>query len=64
MVNIAKNKHLLKKVVRFNKKRHKKAKWLTNRILKSINTKDIMYKTLIKTDIEDKVNYAKSKDGV
>ena len=53
MVNIAKNKYLPKKVVRFNKKKHKKAKWLTNGILKSINTKDTMYKTLIKTNIED-----------
>ena len=61
MVNIAKNKHLPKKVVRFNKKKYKKAKWLTNGILKSINTKDTMYKTLIKTNIEDEVNYANLK---
>ena len=61
MVNIAKNKHIPKKVVRFNKKKHKKAKWLTNGILKSINTKDTMYKTLIKTNIEYKVNYANLK---
>ena len=58
MVNIAKNKHLPKKVVRFNKKKHKKAKWLTNAILKSINTKYTMYKALIKTNI---VNYANLK---
>ena len=32
MVNIAKNKHLPTKVVRFNKKKHKKTKWLTNAI--------------------------------
>ena len=61
MVNIAKNKHLPKKVVRFNKKKHKKTKWLTNAILKSINTKDTMYKTLIKTNIEDEVNYVNLK---
>ena len=61
MVNIAKNKHLPKKVVRFNKKKHKKAKWLTNAILKSINTKDTMYKTLIKMNIEDEVNYVNLK---
>ena len=58
---LQKNKHLPKKVVRFNKKKHKKAKWLTNGILKSINTKDTMYKTLIKTNIEDEVNYANLK---
>ena len=34
----AKNKHLPRRIVRFNKKKHKKAKWLTNGILKSINT--------------------------
>ena len=56
-----KNKHLPKKVVRFNKKNHKKAKWLTNGILKSINTKDTMYKTLIKMNIEDEVNYENLK---
>ena len=40
LLSSAKNKHLPKRIVRFNKKKHKKAKWLTNGILKSINTKD------------------------
>ena len=53
--------HLPKKVVRFNKKKHKKAKWLTSGTLKSINTKATMYKTLIKTNIEDEINYANLK---
>ena len=53
--------HLPNKVVRFNKKKHKKAKWLTSGTLKSINTKDTMYKTLIKTNIEDEINYANLK---
>ena len=48
MVNIAKNTHLPKKVVRFNEKKHKKAKWLTNEILQSINTKDTQYKDVNK----------------
>ena len=38
MVNIAKNKHVPKNVVRFNKK----AKWLTNGILKSITTIELL----------------------
>ena len=38
LVSSAQNKHLPKKIVRFNKKKHKNAKWLTNGILKSINT--------------------------
>ena len=54
----AKNKHLPRRIVRFNKKKHKKAKWLTNGILKSINTKDKMYKKLMKADNLDEVMYA------
>ena len=50
LLSSAKNKHLPRRIVRFNKKKHKKAKWLTNGILKSINTKDKMYKKLMKAD--------------
>ena len=32
------------------KKKHYKSKWITGAILKSINTKDKLYKTLAKTD--------------
>ena len=39
-----KDKHLPKKRVRYDKKKHKSSKWMTNGILKSINTKDRMYK--------------------
>ena len=42
----AKDKHLPKKRVRYDKKKHKSSKWMTNGILKSINTKDRMYKKL------------------
>ena len=35
----AKDKHLPTKVVKFNRKKHKKAKWMTNGILKSIHAK-------------------------
>ena len=44
----AKEKHLLGKMVKFDKRKHKKAKWMTNNLLKSINTKDTLYKKLIK----------------
>ena len=37
-------KHLSKKMVKFNRQKHKKAKWMTNGILKSINTKDKLNK--------------------
>ena len=49
----AKEKHLPKKMVKFDKRKHKKAKWMTNGLLKSINTKDRLYNKLIRTDIED-----------
>ena len=60
-ISSAKNKHLPRRIVRFNKKKHKKAKWLTNGILKSINTKDKMYKKLMKADNLDEVMYANLK---
>ena len=61
LLSSAKNKHLPKRIVRFNKKKHKKAKWLTNGILKSINTKDKMYNKLIKLDNLDEAMYANLK---
>ena len=47
---LAKNKHLPMKSVRYQKRKHKKSKWMTTGILNSINTKDRLYKTLLKTD--------------
>ena len=35
-----------------NRKKHKMAKWMTNGILKSINTKDKLYKKLVKMDVD------------
>ena len=46
-----------KKTVRYNKKVHKDNPWITNGILKSINSKDKLYKALIKTPKESP-NYA------
>ena len=43
LLKYAREKHLPKKTVKYQKKRHKKSKWISNRILKSINTKDIDY---------------------
>ena len=36
----AKEKHLPKKMVKFDRRKQKKGKWVTNGLLKSINTKD------------------------
>ena len=47
---LAKYKHLPMKNVRYQKKTHKKAKWMTTGILNSIHTKDGLYKTRLKTD--------------
>ena len=46
-----------KKTVRYNKKVHKDNPWITNGILKSINSKCKLYKALIKTQKESP-NYA------
>ena len=40
---------LKKKLVRFYRKKHKINPWLTAGILKSINSKDMLYKTLVQT---------------
>ncbi len=44
IINAAKNKHLPTKIVKFNKRKHKKSKWITFGIIKSINYRDKMYK--------------------
>ena len=44
LLSTVKDNHLPKKIVKFNRKKHKKAKWMTNSRLKSINTKDKLYK--------------------
>ena len=61
LLNGAKNKHLPKKRVRFNKNKHKKSKWMTNGILKSIKEKDKLYKKLVKANIDDEIAYANLK---
>ena len=48
LFQLAKNKHLPMKSVRCQKRKHKKSKWMTSGILNSINTKDGLYKTLLK----------------
>ena len=45
-----------KKLVRFDKKKHNINPWLTAGILKSINSKDKLYKTLMQTS-KDSINY-------
>ena len=47
----AKKIHFPKKAVKFNKKNHKKYKWMTYGILNSINKKDRLYKLLLKADV-------------
>ena len=50
LLNHAREKHLPIKLVKYNKKRHKKSCWMTNGILESINTKDKLYKIFIQAD--------------
>ena len=42
------NAHLEKKIVKFNRKKHKKDPWMTYSILKSVNHKNKLYKNLMK----------------
>ena len=49
----AKNKNLPTKKVKFNKYKHKKNKWITRGILKSIKTKNVIYKQLQQTKPEN-----------
>ena len=44
LLSTVKDKHLPKKMVKFIRMKYKKAKWMTNGILTSINTKDKLYK--------------------
>ena len=48
-------------IVKFEKKKHKKSKWMTYGILKSINTKDMLYRKLVKADIHDEIRYSTLK---
>ena len=50
LLNHAREKHLSIKLVKYNKKRHKKSCWMTNGILESINTKYKLYKIFIQAD--------------
>ena len=53
IIQEAKNKHLPTKKVKFNKYKHKKNKWITRGILKSIKTKNMIYKQLQQTKPEN-----------
>ena len=65
---LAKDKHLPMKSVRYQKRKHKKSKCMTTGILNSINTKDGLYKTLLKTGTNNddyrvaKANFKRYRD--
>ncbi len=50
VIQYAKTSHMPKKIVKFNKYKHKKSKWISHGIIKSIQTKDNMYKKYKMTD--------------
>jgi hypothetical protein len=45
-IEVAKNKYLFSKKTKFNKHKHKKTKWITKGLIKSIHYRDNLYKTL------------------
>ena len=59
----AKDKHLPVRKIKFNKYKHKKNKWITRGILKSIKTKNKLYKVLRQTDTEDVEAFESIKIG-
>ena len=61
LLSTVKDKHLPKKMVKFNRKKHKKAKWMTNGKLKFINAKDKLYKIFLKIDVDGNAQYTTLK---
>ena len=59
----AKDKHLPERKIKFNKYKHKKNKRITMGILKSIKTKNKLYKVLRQTDTEDVEAFESIKIG-
>ena len=53
------NKHFPKKVVKFNKHKHRKAKWMTNGILRSISFRDRLYLQFKKTPLSSDDYFSK-----
>ena len=61
LVKVAKEKHLPIKRVKYNKRKHKKSKWMTTALLNLINTKDRLYKIMIQSDWQDITFYNELK---
>ena len=56
-VKRAKDMYLLKRKVKYNKKRYMKSSWMTRGILNSINTKNMLYKIFIQADSQNVDTY-------
>ncbi len=50
VIQYAKTTHMPQKIVKFNKYKHKKSKWITHGVIKSIQTRDNMYRKYKMTD--------------
>ena len=46
------NSHLGIKIVKFNKKKHKRDPWITYGILNQVNQKNLLFKRMKKTNVE------------
>ena len=64
ILKCAKNKHMPKQIVKYNKKKHKKSKWMTQAILNPINMKDVLYKKFIQANNEDENIYSALKRNI
>ena len=54
-----KNVHIPRKVTKFNKRKHKKQKWMTNELLSLVNKKNDMYREWRST--EDNIEFNRKK---
>ncbi len=50
VIQVAKATHMPEKIIKFNKYKHRKFKWITHGIMKSISNRDDMYKKYKMTD--------------
>ena len=56
--------HLTKKVMKFNRKKHKRDPWMTYGILNSVNRKNLLYKKLMKINRDPLLFYIKKSKSL
>ena len=60
IITESRNKHIPKKILKFDKRKHKKEKWMTNNLLSLVNQKNLMYRDWKSTNNVNE--YSKNKN--